>query len=474
MKCLLKEAVLLACVLLAHAQGLFPFVMTEFCMSSPYGYAFSTQNTTDADVTPPPIPIPMNKTSGKCLYPGRRDTNGQYANFGNMSSKHYLAIYAPPQNQSLGCAPLDRAPLWLEEYPNGFAVLLLRGNCTFVEKAQNAIRIGAKAVIFGNNPGLPMASPSSDSENLNLPITALIITWSEFDFLKKAASYRSYNATTSILAAEMVAPSVFHMLMPVLIPTVLGTMGAALGVLLGIYAYFKIRQLRWERAQRERALGEITRNKEAMRELKTKMYKKPTLDSNPDAPDETFCSGCAVCLEEFETGESVRELPCHHVFHTACIDPWLEKKATCPNCKYNIVSKRYEPINLKDGQPALVSTANSERVGGDADSTVTMETPIGMGDAGTGNVTDRTDPTEEESVIEVRSPTPKTESRRSEPIAEVNLRSSDSEIRSVDRIEIEIGSCGANSTTLPSTELTNETHESGFTVVEMSVAAQPR
>jgi hypothetical protein len=39
---------------------------------------------------------------------------------------------------------------------------------------------------------------------------------------------------------------------------------------------------------------------------------------------------CVVCQEPMLPKESVRRLPCFHVFHVACIDRWLAVKATCP------------------------------------------------------------------------------------------------------------------------------------------------
>lgn len=49
---------------------------------------------------------------------------------------------------------------------------------------------------------------------------------------------------------------------------------------------------------------------------------------------------CAVCQETLREGEDVKVLPCKHVFHPGCIDPWLNVKNTCPVCRQEI-----------DGQP---------------------------------------------------------------------------------------------------------------------------
>ena len=33
---------------------------------------------------------------------------------------------------------------------------------------------------------------------------------------------------------------------------------------------------------------------------------------------------CSVCKEDFELGEKVTQLPCLHIFHEACLVPWLK------------------------------------------------------------------------------------------------------------------------------------------------------
>ena len=53
-------------------------------------------------------------------------------------------------------------------------------------------------------------------------------------------------------------------------------------------------------------------------------------------------ASCAICLEDFETGESLRALDCRHEFHAACLDPWVMQNVAggsgsqCPLCKHPI------------------------------------------------------------------------------------------------------------------------------------------
>lgn len=50
---------------------------------------------------------------------------------------------------------------------------------------------------------------------------------------------------------------------------------------------------------------------------------------------------CAVCLEEFCGGETIRELPCQHCFHVYCVDDWLIEKQKCPLCKFDVVRNKH-------------------------------------------------------------------------------------------------------------------------------------
>lgn len=45
---------------------------------------------------------------------------------------------------------------------------------------------------------------------------------------------------------------------------------------------------------------------------------------------------CPICIEEYEAGEDLLQLPCRHNFHTECIIPWLERHSVCPMCKVEV------------------------------------------------------------------------------------------------------------------------------------------
>lgn len=49
------------------------------------------------------------------------------------------------------------------------------------------------------------------------------------------------------------------------------------------------------------------------------------------------CNECAICLEDFQVGQFCQVFPvCNHIFHSDCIDHWLQKKSTCPICRSRI------------------------------------------------------------------------------------------------------------------------------------------
>ncbi|XP_020090575.1 E3 ubiquitin-protein ligase RLIM-like [Ananas comosus] len=66
--------------------------------------------------------------------------------------------------------------------------------------------------------------------------------------------------------------------------------------------------------------------------LPAKSYKK--LDAAGISDD---IEQCYICLSEYEDGDQIRVLPCHHEYHMPCIDKWLKEiHRVCPLCRGDV------------------------------------------------------------------------------------------------------------------------------------------
>lgn len=75
----------------------------------------------------------------------------------------------------------------------------------------------------------------------------------------------------------------------------------------------------------------------------------PTAPTTITVNGPTFSqSTCPICLDDFEPNEcQVRELPCRHIFHVDCIDPFLlSNSSLCPMCKTSVLPVGYCPPRI--------------------------------------------------------------------------------------------------------------------------------
>ncbi|EDW80709.1 uncharacterized protein Dwil_GK11676 [Drosophila willistoni] len=47
---------------------------------------------------------------------------------------------------------------------------------------------------------------------------------------------------------------------------------------------------------------------------------------------------CSICWDDFKLDETVRKLPCSHLYHENCIVPWLNLHSTCPICRKSLAN----------------------------------------------------------------------------------------------------------------------------------------
>ncbi|XP_043277077.1 E3 ubiquitin-protein ligase Iruka isoform X2 [Venturia canescens] len=64
---------------------------------------------------------------------------------------------------------------------------------------------------------------------------------------------------------------------------------------------------------------------------------------------------CSICWEDFILAELVRQLPCKHIYHTPCIEPWLELHGTCPICRQSLGDQSSADANRDTVGPSLAA-----------------------------------------------------------------------------------------------------------------------
>ena len=79
-----------------------------------------------------------------------------------------------------------------------------------------------------------------------------------------------------------------------------------------------------------------TASQESIDSIKTVSVDSAGVDSDSIDAERPVCP---VCTEAFAVGEAAKQLPCTHLFHEACITPWLlHHSNTCPVCRAPIES----------------------------------------------------------------------------------------------------------------------------------------
>uniref|UniRef100_A0A0B7ACF4 RING-type E3 ubiquitin transferase n=2 Tax=Arion vulgaris TaxID=1028688 RepID=A0A0B7ACF4_9EUPU len=221
-------------------------------------------------------------------------------------------LYAEPDSQA--CGPVKPPPSTNNKY---FWILLIArgGNCQFSDKVLNAQLHNYSAAIVHNydhKDGLiPMGG---DGTRVSIPST--FVGWKDGMELKRLYSYYTHKEyIIRILEDESIDYTSY--LWPFLL---------VLAICILMVMIFLI--LKFLRDYASRRFSRLS-NKH-LKKIPIRKYKKGD-----------YYDTCAICLEEYEEGEKIRVLPCDHVYHRKCIDPWLTKnKKTCPVCKRRVIPGR--------------------------------------------------------------------------------------------------------------------------------------
>ncbi|XP_047658052.1 E3 ubiquitin-protein ligase RNF130 isoform X2 [Tachysurus fulvidraco] len=222
-----------------------------------------------------------------------------------------------------GCCPYTR--FIIPPKTTHWIALLQRGKCMFKEKILKAANFNASAVLIYNN--------SSKEDTVTMAhegtgdTVAVMITESLgkdlLSFMEKnetvwvSVSVGSRGSAKNLNRGSLVFVSISFIVLMIIS-----------SAWLIFYFIQKIRDTN-ARDRSQRRLGDAA--KKAISKLTTRTVKRGDKETEPDF------NHCAVCIEGYQLNDVVRILPCKHVFHKMCVDPWLNEHCTCPMCKLNIL-----------------------------------------------------------------------------------------------------------------------------------------
>ncbi|KAI0632329.1 hypothetical protein C8Q77DRAFT_1059919 [Trametes polyzona] len=304
----------------------------------------------------------------------------------------FTAPCPPDSNVSTSRYPFDPDPVLgcpelctsghEPEPTDTWIALVQRGGCPFVEKARQAQRLGARAVVVGGDRDNPDALLNMFSERDASDVTIAATYIKYWDYVQLSSMIAVSNTTHSGLktlslllnteysAWEWYSPIITFIII-LLLPSLL------------TFITLLIHRIRAARAaQRDRAPESVVHNlpwrvwtgsgwekhepPSDTAEASTEALSDQDLERGPDTPNASTSHDvalpawveeqmeCAICLEMFVKGDRVRVLPCYHLFHITEIDEWLihKKKLVraspspqCPICKADVTLPRRPPTD---------------------------------------------------------------------------------------------------------------------------------
>ncbi|KAM7000028.1 LOW QUALITY PROTEIN: E3 ubiquitin-protein ligase RNF130 [Tautogolabrus adspersus] len=205
-----------------------------------------------------------------------------------------------------------------------WVALLQRGNCTFKEKILKAAAYNATAVLIYNNSTNKTVKMGHEGTG---DTVAVMITEA---YGKEILAHLERNLTVvvSVLVGDRGSSKNMNRGSLVFVSISFIVLLIISSAWLVFYFIQKIRYTS-ARDRSQRRLGDAA--KKAIGKLTTRTVKKGDKETDPDF------NHCAVCIEAYQLNDVVRILPCKHVFHKVCVDPWLNEHCTCPMCKLNIL-----------------------------------------------------------------------------------------------------------------------------------------
>ncbi|XP_069613704.1 E3 ubiquitin-protein ligase RNF149 isoform X1 [Ranitomeya imitator] len=256
--------------------------------------------------------------------------SGRYGDSSPKESVQGLVGFPRDPGQLEGCHPDVQytvpgmsARAMEEEEP--WIALVARGGCTFKDKVVNAARRKASAVVIYNeakngNGTVPMA-------HLGTGNTVVIMVgypkgMDIMELLRRNIPVKMIITVGTRHVQEFISgQSVVFVAIAFITMMIIS---------LAWLIFYYIQRFLYTGNQYGNQ-GNRKETKKAINQLQLHRVKKGEKGIDIEAEN------CAVCIESYKPKDVVRILPCKHIFHRLCIDPWLLEHRTCPMCKLDVI-----------------------------------------------------------------------------------------------------------------------------------------
>ncbi|CAD5174307.1 receptor homology region, transmembrane domain- and RING domain-containing protein 1-like isoform X2 [Musa acuminata AAA Group] len=256
------------------------------------------------------------------------DVEANFAPSVKGSGENGVLYVADPTD---ACAPLTNEVA--QGLDSRFA-LIIRGGCTFDVKVRSAQNAGFKAaIVYDNEDRGSLISMAGNS--IAIHIHAVFVSKASGEILKK------YSGRTDL--ELWITPTFKNSIWSIMAISFISLL--VVSAVLAMCFFIRRHHIRHERPR--------VSNVREFRRMSSQLVKAmPSLIFTSVVDDNCTSTTCAICLEDYNVGEKLRLLPCHHKFHAFCVDFWLTTwRSFCPVCKQdaragipNIPASEYTPL----------------------------------------------------------------------------------------------------------------------------------
>ncbi|NXV48499.1 RN149 ligase, partial [Uria aalge] len=216
-----------------------------------------------------------------------------------------------------GPSPEGDPPPWI--------ALVARGGCTFKDKVTNAARKRAAAVVIYNEARFGNSTVSMSHLGTGNTVVIMVGYPKGIEILEPVR--RGIPVKMTIVVGTRHVQEYISGQSVVFVAIAFITM---MIISLAWLIFYYIQRFLYTGSQFG-SQGHRKETKKAISQLQLHTVKRGEKGLDVDVEN------CAVCIENYKLKDTVRILPCKHIFHRTCIDPWLLDHRTCPMCKLDVI-----------------------------------------------------------------------------------------------------------------------------------------